>query len=61
VGIVLIEGRSATSGVIVKARLGTQKQAFIDPNPFHADPETVRHLVESVTGAVETATRADPR
>ncbi|MGQ0594626.1 MAG: hypothetical protein ACT4QB_18920 [Gammaproteobacteria bacterium] len=58
--IVLIEGRSATTGAIVKSRLDTQKQAFIDPNPFQADPETVRHLVESVTGAAETATPADP-
>jgi hypothetical protein len=58
--IVLIEGRSATTGVIVKSRLDTQKQAFIDPNPFQADPEAVRHLVESVTGAAETATPADP-
>ncbi len=32
--IVLIEGRSATRGVIVKSRRDSQKQAFIDPNPF---------------------------
>lgn len=53
--IVLIEGRSATAGGVVKSRLDTQKQAFIDPNPFQADPKAVRHLVESVTAAENDA------